>query len=85
MLIKRIGSSGGGDEPISLSSTSIGSLVFLSLSLLTLSIDVGSIGVAGNGGDGNSTSIIFYLFFTAFAFLSTFFLGGYKIAEVDVD
>ena len=64
------------------------------MSLLTLSVDIGSIGVTGdrdsdiNGdsnGDGDSTGIVFCLFFATFAFLFTFFLGGYKIAEEGID
>jgi hypothetical protein len=40
----------------------------------------------GDGdGNGNSTSIIFCLFFTTFAFLFTFFLGSYNIAEAGID
>ena len=90
-LIKRASSSGGG-EPISLSSTSIGSLIFLSLPLSSLST-LGSTGVAGDGGDssgdgdgdGDGTGLVFCLFFAFFAFLLTFFLGGCKIAEAGAD
>ena len=53
ILVKRVGGSGGG-ESIFLSSTFIGSLVFSSSPLLTLFVDIGSAGVAGDGdGDGN--------------------------------
>jgi len=99
-LVKRVGGSNSG-EPTSLSSTSIGSLVFLSSSLSTLSADVGSTGVtgdSGNGdsdgdgdsnsngdGNGNGTGIIFCLFFAIFTFLFAFFLGGCKIAELGAD
>jgi len=86
-LIKRAG--GGGDgEPISLSSTSMGSLIFPSS---PLSADVGSAGVAGDSGDGNGdgngdgdgdsdgdgdgdgTSINFCLFFATFTFFAFLF------------
>lgn len=88
ILIKRAG--GGGDgEPTSLSFTSTGLSIFLSSPLSTSSTDVGSEGVAGDGGDGdgdgNGTGIFFCLFFDTFAFLFNFFLGGYKIAEVGID
>ena len=54
ILIKRAAGGSGGGNPISLSSTSTGSLIFLSSLLLTLSTDIGSIGITGDGGDSNS-------------------------------
>ena len=50
---------------------------------------MGFTGIASNGGDGdsnsNGTNIVFCLFFNAFTFFFSFFLGGYKITEVGVD
>ena len=53
-LVKRTGGGSGGSKSISLSSTSIGSSVFLSSPLLTLSADIGSAGVTSADGDGDS-------------------------------
>ena len=85
ILIKRAGSSSK-NKPTFSSSISTGFLIFSSS---LSSTDVGSTGVASNGSNSNSnsnsTSIVFYLFFNAFGFFFSFFLGGYKITGVGID